>query len=48
MKNKYVGNLLEDIIKQDIFELVGLSSTSFLRDACNIDFIINNKTEKKI
>ena len=41
MKNIYVGNLLEDIC-----ELFGLNSTSYLRDTCNIDFPINNKTAK--
>ena len=46
MKNIYVGNLLEDITKQDICELFGLDSTSYLRDTCNIDFPINNKTGK--
>ena len=46
MKNIYVGNLPEDITKQDICELFGLSSTSYLQDACNIDFLINNKTGK--
>ena len=46
MKNIYVGNLPEDINKQDICELFGLNSTPYLRDACNIDFPINNKTGK--
>ena len=41
-----MGNLPEDITKQDICELFGLNSTSYLRDTCNIDFSINNKTEK--
>ena len=45
-KNIYVGNLPEDITKQDICELFGLNSTSYLRDTCNIDFPINNKTGK--
>ena len=38
-----MGNLLEDIIKQDICEIFGLNSTSYLQDTCNIDFPINNK-----
>ena len=38
MKNIYVGNLPEDITKQDICELFRLNSKSYLRDACNIDF----------
>ena len=46
MKNIYVGNLREDINKQDICELFGLNSTPYLRDTCNIDFPINNKTAK--
>ena len=46
VKNIYVGNLPEDITRQDICELFGLNSTSYLRDTCNIDFPINNKTEK--
>ena len=32
------------ITKQDICELSGLDSTSYLRDTCSIDFRINNKT----
>ena len=39
-----MGNLLEDITKQDICELFGLNSTSYLRETCNMDFSINNKT----
>ena len=46
VKNIYVGNLPEDITRQDICELFGLNSTSYLRDTCNIDFPINNKTGK--
>ena len=46
VKNMYLGNLPEDITKQDICELFGLNSTSYLQDTCNIDFPINNKTEK--
>ena len=46
MKNIYVGNLSEDIIKQDICELFGLNSTSYLRDTCNVDFPLNKKTGK--
>ena len=46
MKNIYVGNLPDDITKQDICELSGLNSTSYLRDTCNIDFPMNNKTGK--
>ena len=46
MKNIYVGNLPEDINKQDICELFGLNSTPYLRDTCNIDFPINSKTGK--
>ena len=46
IKNVYVGNLLEDITKQDICELFGLNARSNLLDACNIDFPINNLTEK--
>ena len=46
MKNIYVGNLPEDINKQDICELFGLNSTPYLRDRCNIDLPINNKTGK--
>ena len=38
--------LAEDITKQVIFELFGLNSTYCLRDTCNIDFPINNKTGK--
>ena len=41
-----MGNLLEDITKQDICELFCLNSTSYLRYTCNIDFPINNKTGK--
>ena len=44
VKNIHVGNLPEDITKQDICEIFGLDSTSYLRDICNIDFPINNKT----
>ena len=39
-------NLPEDITKQDICELFGLNLASYLRDTCNIDFPINNKTGK--
>ena len=46
VKNIYVGNLPEDITKQDVCELFGLDSTSYLRDTCSIDFPINNKTGK--
>ena len=46
MKNIYVENLPEYITKQDICELFGLNSTSYLRDTCNIDFPITNKTGK--
>ena len=46
VKNIYVGNLPEYITKQDICELFGLNSTSYLRDTCNIGFSINNKTRK--
>ena len=46
VKNIYVGNLPEYITKQDICELFGLNSTSYLRDTCNIGFSINNKTGK--
>ena len=46
MKNIYVGNLPEDFNKQDICELFGLNSIPYLRDTCNIDFPINNKTGK--
>ena len=45
VKNMYVGNLPEDITKQDIYEIFGLNSTSHLRDTCIIDFPINNKTK---
>ena len=46
VKNMYLGNLPEDITKQDICELFGLNSTSYLQDTCNIDFPIDNKTGK--
>ena len=46
MKNIYVGNLLEDITKQEICELFSLHSISYLGDKCEIDFPINNKTGK--
>ena len=46
MKNIYVGNLPEDITKQDICEHLGLNSASYLRDTYNIDSPINNKTGK--
>ena len=46
MKNIYVSNLPEDITKQDICELFGLSLTSYLRDTSNLDFQIDNKTGK--
>ena len=46
MKNVFVGNLPDDTTKQDICEFFGLNSTSYLRDTCNIDFRINNKTGK--
>ena len=46
IKNVYVGNLLEDITKQDICELFGSNARPSLRDACKIDFPINNLTEK--
>ena len=46
MKNIDVGNLPEDINKQDICELFGVNSTSYLGDKCNIDLPINNKTGK--
>ena len=36
-----MGNLPEDIC-----ELFGLNSACYLRDTCNIDFPINNKTGK--
>ena len=39
-------NLPGDITKQDICELFGLNQTCYLRDTCNIDFSINNKTGK--
>ena len=39
-------NLTGDITKQDICELFGLNQTCYLRDTCNIDFPINNKTGK--
>ena len=38
MESIYVGNLPEDITKQDIFERVGSNLTSYFSDACNIDF----------
>ena len=41
-----MGNLPEDIPKQNICESFSLNSTSYLRDTCNIDFPINNKTGK--
>ena len=41
-----MGNLPEDISKQNICESFSLNSTSYLRDTCNIDFPINNKTGK--
>ena len=44
MKDIYVDNLPEDITKQYICEIFGLNPTSHFRDACNIDFPINNKT----
>ena len=43
IKNKYVNNLPEDTNKQDICELFGLNSTSYLKDTCNIDYFVNNK-----
>ena len=46
LKNTYMGNLTEDITRQDICELFGLNSTSYLRDTCNTDFPINDKTGK--
>ena len=46
MKNIYVGIPWEYITKQDICELFGLNLTSYLRDTCNINFSINNKTQK--
>ena len=46
VKSIYVGNLPGDIIKQNIWELFGLNSTSYLRDACNINFPINNRNGK--
>ena len=44
MKNVYMGNLPEDIAKQDICKFFGLNSTSCLQDTCNIDFSVNDKT----
>ena len=41
-----MGNLPKDITKQDICELFGLDSTSYLRDTCYIEFPINSKTRK--
>ena len=41
-----MGNLPKGITKQDICELFGLNLASYLRDTCNIDFPINNKTGK--
>ena len=41
-----MGNLLEDITKEDICELFSLNARPSLRDACKIDFPINNLTEK--
>ena len=46
MEYIYVGNLPENITKQDICELFGLNSTSYLRDTFDIDFRINDKTRK--
>ena len=46
MKNISVGNLPENIDKQDICELFGLNSTPYLRNTCNIDFPIINTTGK--
>ena len=43
-----MGNLSEDITKQDISELFSSSSTFYLRDTCSIDFLMNNKTGKFI
>ena len=42
----YAGILPEDVTKQYICELFGLNSTYYLRDTCNIDFPINNRTGK--
>ena len=47
MTNKSVCNLLDDITKQDIFELFGLNSTSYLGDTCNIDFPLDNTRKFK-
>ena len=41
-----MGKLPEDITKQVIYELSGLNSTSYVRNTCNIDLPINNKTKK--
>ena len=41
-----MGNLPKGITKQDICELFSLNSASYLRDTCNIDIPINNKTGK--
>ena len=46
MGNICVGYLAEDINKQDNCELFGLNSKPYLRDTCNIDFPVNNKTGK--
>ena len=46
MKNIYVGNLPDDINKQDICELFGLTATPYLRDTSNIDFPISSKIGK--
>ena len=46
MKYIYVGNLPKNITKQDICELFGLNSTSYIRDTFDIDFRINDKTRK--
>ena len=46
VKNIYVGSPPEDITKQDVCQLFGLDSTSYLRDTCSIDFPLNDKTGK--
>ena len=46
MKDMYVDNLQEDTTKQDVCELFGSNSLSYLQDTCNIDFPVSNKTGK--
>ena len=43
----YVGNLSEDIIESDLFELFGLRTTNYLCDNSDVQIPISENTGKK-